>query len=213
LLPYGNIQYKTSNQLTSIIYSGQEYPLKIFGRHNIQNIHGAWLICRQMGISDEAFLDAIVTFSGASKRLQLLGQNDQSAVFKDFAHSPSKLKATIEAVKEQYPDRHLLACLELHTYSSLNKDFLPLYRDCMKSADTPVVYFSPHALSLKRLPMLSPVEVKEAFGDDRLMIFNDPDTFRQYLLEQDYVKKNLLLMSSGNFDGLKPEEMVIEILK
>lgn len=212
LLPYGSLGYMVKDGVTKVIHDGREYPMKIFGRHNIQNLHGAWMVCRELGVGDELFLEAMAGFSGASKRLQLLGQKGETAVYKDFAHSPSKLKATIEAVREQYPGRELLACIELHTYSSLNKDFLPEYRGCMQAADIPVVYFSLHALSLKRLPMLSPAEVKEAFGDDRLLIFNDSALLHEFLLGQNYYKRNLLLMSSGNFDGLRPEEITEEIL-
>jgi UDP-N-acetylmuramate: L-alanyl-gamma-D-glutamyl-meso-diaminopimelate ligase len=206
-LPYGNLAYKIVDQKAYLLVNDQEVPLNVFGKHNIQNIHGAWLVCKQIGVTDEQFLDVIRTFKGASKRLQLLKSNAETAVFKDFAHSPSKLKATINAVKELYPERVLVACIELHTYSSLNKEFLPLYRGCMDLADLPIVYYSYHALSLKRLPELSPQEVKEAFGDDRILVFNDSKEMQAYILNLKYQNKNLLLMSSGNFDGLNLEEI------
>jgi UDP-N-acetylmuramate: L-alanyl-gamma-D-glutamyl-meso-diaminopimelate ligase len=166
-----------------------------------------------MGVDDKTFLDAIRTFKGASRRLQLLKKNKETSVYKDFAHSPSKLKATVEAMKELYPTRELVACLELHTYSSLNKDFLPQYRGCMSSADLPVVYFSHHALALKRLPDLSPEDVREAFGDKRLKVYNDSQLMQQDLLNLNYKEKNLLLMSSGNFDGLDLEVLAAKVVE
>lgn len=211
LIPYGNIEYSLNNRKMSLVCHEKLVPLQVFGRHNAQNIHGAWMVCRQMGINDEIFLDAISTFSGASKRLQLFKQTSGTAVYKDFAHSPSKLKATIEAVKELYPDRELVACLELHTYSSLNKDFLPQYRGCMASADKPVVYFSHHALALKRLPELNAEDIRDAFDDNRLVVFNDSAEMRKWLKDIDFRGKNLLLMSSGNFDGIDLEGLAAGI--
>lgn len=206
-IPYGDLKYSVRDQHVSIIAGGEEVPLKVFGRHNIQNIHGAWLVCRQLGVDDSVFLKAISTFQGASKRLQLLKKNDTNSVYKDFAHSPSKLKATIEALKELYPERKLVACLELHTYSSLNKDFLPEYRHCMDAADIPIVYFSHHAVALKRLPELTPQEVTNAFNDKRLKVYNDSGKLQEFLMEMDFANTNLLMMSSGNFDGLNLEEL------
>jgi UDP-N-acetylmuramate: L-alanyl-gamma-D-glutamyl-meso-diaminopimelate ligase len=213
LVPYGDLTYRIHNQKTYIISGGLETPILVFGKHNVQNIQGAWKVCRQIGVNDETFLEAISSFSGASKRLQLLQKSDDSAVYKDFAHSPSKLKATIEALKELHPDRELIACLELHTYSSLSKAFLPQYRGCMDSADRPIVYFSHHALSLKRLPELTADEVRTAFADSRLAIYNDPAKMKEDLLNIDYHNKNLLLMSSGNFDGLDLEELAGKVVK
>ena len=212
LIPYGDLTYRMHDQKVYIISGEQEYPLMVFGRHNIQNIQGAWKVCRQMGVDDEIFLKAISSFSGASKRLQLLKKNADSSVYKDFAHSPSKLKATIEALKELYPDRELIACLELHTYSSLNKAFLPQYKGCMDSADRPIVYFSHHAIALKRLPELTADEVRTAFSDKRLTIYNDSVKMQNDLLSMDYRHRNLLLMSSGNFDGLNLEELAGKVV-
>ena len=213
LVPYGDLTYRIHNQKTYIISGGLETPILVFGKHNVQNIQGAWKVCRQIGVNDETFLKAISSFSGASKRLQLLQKSPDSAVYKDFAHSPSKLKATIEALKELHPERELIACLELHTYSSLSKAFLPQYRGCMDSADRPIVYFSHHALSLKRLPELTADEVRTAFADNRLAIYNDPAKMKEDLLNIDYHNKNLLLMSSGNFDGLDLEELAGKVVK
>jgi len=207
LIPYGDLTYRIHDHQVYINTGGHETPLMVFGRHNVQNIHGAWKVCRKMGVDDETFLKAISSFSGASKRLQLVRKGADSSVYKDFAHSPSKLKATIEALKELHPERELIACLELHTFSSLNKAFLPQYRGCMDSADKPIVYFSHHALALKRLPNLTAEDVKTAFSDNRLEIYNDPGEMQDDLLRMDYHNKNLLLMSSGNFDGLDLEDL------
>jgi UDP-N-acetylmuramate: L-alanyl-gamma-D-glutamyl-meso-diaminopimelate ligase len=211
-IPYGDLRYRIENQKAFLEINEKLIPLYVFGKHNIQNIQGAWLVCRQMGVSDEVFLAAISTFKGASKRLQLLQNNEKTAVYKDFAHSPSKLKATVEAVKELYPRRKLVACLELHTYSSLNKAFLPLYRGCMDSADLPLIYFSHHALALKRLPELSADDVREAFNDSRLVIYNDSGRMKEDLLKMNFDNINLLLMSSGNFDGLDLEGIAKKIV-
>jgi UDP-N-acetylmuramate: L-alanyl-gamma-D-glutamyl-meso-diaminopimelate ligase len=211
-IPYGDLEYRIRDKKVLIIYKNEEIPLLVFGKHNVQNIHGAWLVCREMGVDDKTFLDAISSFRGASKRLQLLAQDENCSVYKDFAHSPSKLKATIEALKELYPERELIACLELHTYSSLNKAFLPQYQGCMASADRPVVYFSHHALALKRLPELTTEDVRTAFADPRLTVYNDSLKMQEDLLRLDYRNKSLLLMSSGNFDGLELEELAGKII-
>lgn len=205
LIPYSDLTYRIHDHKVFIISEGHETPVLVFGRHNVQNIHGAWKICRQMGVDDMTFLKSISTFKGASRRLQLLNKSSDSSVYKDFAHSPSKLKATIEALKELNPERELIACLELHTYSSLNKAFLPQYKGCMGSADRPIIYFSHHALALKRLPELTAEEIREAFSDKRISVYNDSLKMQNDLLSIDFRNKNVLLMSSGNFDGLDLE--------
>ncbi len=212
LISYGDLAYRMHDRRAFIVTGSGEIPIMVFGKHNIQNIHGAWEVCRKLGVGDGLFLEAISSFHGASKRMQLLGKSADSSVYKDFAHSPSKLKATIEALKELYPERELIACLELHTYSSLNKAFLPQYRGCMDSADFPIVYFSHHALALKRLPELSADEVRTAFSDSRLIIYNDSAKMKEDLLRMDYRNKNLLLMSSGDFDGLDLEGLAESLL-
>jgi len=211
-IPYGNLDYIIKEKKTRLLVNGLEFPVNVFGRHNVQNIHGAWLICRQLGVSDEEFLMAIESFSGASKRLQIMAESPECNVYKDFAHSPSKLKATTLAVKELFPDRALVACLELHTFSSLNRDFLPLYKGCMDAADIPVVYFSHHALALKRLPELTSQDIQAAFSLDRLIVFNDSLKMKDFLRSLDLKNKNLLLMSSGNFDGLDLDDLAEKIL-
>jgi UDP-N-acetylmuramate: L-alanyl-gamma-D-glutamyl-meso-diaminopimelate ligase len=186
-------------------------PLQVFGSHNVQNLQGAWKICNQLGVGDNDFLSSIKTFQGASRRLHLIANTATSSVYKDFAHSPSKVKATVNALKELYPARELVACLELHTYSSLNIDFLPQYKGCFEMADVPVVYFSPHALKLKKLPELSPAEVRNAFEDERIKVVTEPQTLKELIKSMDLRKKNLLMMSSGDFDGINLEEFSKEL--
>lgn len=173
------------------------------------NLTAARLACREIGIADSDFDRAIATFNGASKRLECLWRNEQAALYKDFAHAPSKLRATIAAVREQYPDHKLIACMELHTFSSLTADFLPHYRGCMDLADIPFVYFNPHAIELKKLPPLSKEQVKEAFGNDKIEVFNDSKQLMEALTKaaNDNRKHVTLMMSSGNFDGINMNEL------
>jgi len=212
-IPYGIPAFTIDNGVTKIITELDDYPIKVFGKHNLQNINGARLVCNEIGISDLDFYTAIQSFKGASKRLELIGENARSAVYKDFAHSPSKLKATTQAMKEQFLGRQLVACIELHTYSSLNQKFLDQYRGCMASVDVPIVYFSPHALQLKRLPQLTENQIRFAFDENRLVIFNDAENLNTFLIDQNWENKNLLMMSSGNFDGMNLEKLVQKIIK
>jgi UDP-N-acetylmuramate: L-alanyl-gamma-D-glutamyl-meso-diaminopimelate ligase len=189
----------------------QRIPLKIFGDHNLMNMEGARKVCAFLGISDENFYKAIQDFKGAARRLEILALNDQVAVYKDFAHSPSKLKATTEAVRAQYPDRTLIACMELHTFSSLNEKFLDQYKDSMQKADIAIVYFNPKTIEHKKLDPLSDEQVKKAFGRDDLMVLQDSTLLRKELIRMDAKGKVFLLMSSGTFDGLSLDELAQKI--
>jgi len=190
-----------NNGVTSLLVEGNEIPLEIFGDHNLQNLNGARLICNELKINDNQFYEAIQDFKGASKRLELIAKNDNTAIYKDFAHSPSKLKATTQAVKKQYPERALIACMELHTFSSLNKEFLKEYKESMSTADEAYVYYSKHTIEHKKLAAISPEEVKAAFGSENVTIYNDSDELFEMLKAKEWSNKVLLLMSSGNFDG------------
>jgi len=200
-VPYDLPQLVRRGDVTYLLDTGKEYPLQVFGKHNMQNIAGAMKVCSELGISGEAFAKAISTFSGASRRLQLIAASGSSAVFLDFAHAPSKLRATVEAMKEQYPERKLVACMELHTYSSLSKAFLDQYKGGMDMADVALVYFNPHALKIKRLPAITTEMVKQAFGREDLHVYDDSALMLENLYTMDRENTNLLLMSSGNFDG------------
>lgn len=189
-----------------------DVPLKIFGNHNLQNIQAAHQVCRQLGINDKDFYTAISTFKGAAKRLQVMNETDDATIFQDFAHSPSKLKATVSAVREQYPERTLTACMELHTFSSLRADFLPEYKDSMKDANQAFVYYNPKTIEHKLLAPITPEQVAEAFGSDNVTVFTDSGLLVEALKQLDYHNRNLLLMSSGNFDGVNLKALALEIL-
>ena len=201
-LPYGVPKNTVSDGKTILHATEGDFPLMIFGKHNLMNLEGARLVCNQLNISNSDFYNAISSFKGASNRLELIAEKPGFNAYRDFAHAPSKLKATIQAVKEQYPNRRLVACFELHTFSSLNKDFLNQYAHSMDKADEAIVYFSPHALELKKLPMLSPDDIKLSFQKDGLRVFSDTNLFQQLLQNEKWENANLLLMSSGNYDGL-----------
>ena len=205
--PYKTPEYSIENGTTILDTAEGEIPLEIFGEHNLQNLEGARSICFHLGISEEEFYEAIADFKGASKRLEKIAENKQTVVFKDFAHSPSKVEATTRAVKEQYVNRKLLACLELHTYSSLNEDFLKEYVGTLDKADEAVVFYSPHAVKIKRLKEVSEQQIAKAFKRDDLVIYTDPKEFKDFLFSQDLANTALLLMSSGNYGGLDFDEV------
>ncbi len=200
--PYRTPNYKIENGITFIETSLGKMPLEIFGKHNLQNMAGAKEICLHMGVGEDDFYEAISTFKGASKRLEKIAENESTVVFKDFAHSPSKVKATTNAVKNQYKNRNVLACLELHTYSSLNLEFLSQYKGALDNADTAVVFYSPHALEIKKLEKISSAQIKKAFERDDLIVYTNPTEFREFLFSQNFKNTAILLMSSGNYGGL-----------
>jgi UDP-N-acetylmuramate: L-alanyl-gamma-D-glutamyl-meso-diaminopimelate ligase len=211
-LPYSIPNYVIENGITKINYQGKKVPLKVFGEHNLLNLEGARLVCNQLGINDKDFYEAIKSFAGASRRLELVVQNEYTTVYKDFAHSPSKLVATTNAVKKQFPGRKLVACIELHTFSSLSENFLSHYKGCLDQADIAKIFFSPHALELKKLPVLSKVQVKEAFGNPDAEVYTHSSELLNDLLKIDWKNKNLLMMSSGNFEGIDMNELGRKIM-
>jgi len=211
-IAYGIPDYYIESGVTYLKTASGNYGLKIFGRHNLSNIEAARYVCSLLGVDGKAFYEAISTYKGANNRLELLGANEKTSIFRDFAHAPSKLKATINAVKEQFPGRKLTACFELHTYSSLNKEFLHQYRDSMNEADEAIVFFSQHALELKKLPALSAIDVEFYFNNMKLQVFTDSSRLKEMLLGQQWAGRNLLMMSSGNFDGLDVKSIAAELL-
>jgi UDP-N-acetylmuramate: L-alanyl-gamma-D-glutamyl-meso-diaminopimelate ligase len=188
--------------ITYLDSANGEVKLQIFGKHNLANLNAARLACEAVGVDAAQFYQAITSFKGASKRLELVAKNDQCIVYKDFAHSPSKVKATIAAMREQFPEYRLTACLELHTFSSLSADFLPEYAGVMDLADEAFVFFDPHALAHKKLPALSVKQIATAFCCNNLEVFNDINLLKNRLLQKHNQKRVLLFMSSGNFGGL-----------
>ncbi len=206
-LPYHTPEYTVDNGQTLLETPEGPLPIEIFGKHNLNNLAGAKWICQHMGIDEDDFYEAISTFKGASKRLEKIAESKNSVAYKDFAHSPSKVEATTKAVKEQYPNRILVACLELHTYSSLNAEFLKEYQGSLNAADVAVVFYSPHAVEIKKLNEVTYDQIAQAFQRDDLIIYTNPDDFKQFLFSYNFDNKALLLMSSGNYGGLNFEEV------
>jgi UDP-N-acetylmuramate: L-alanyl-gamma-D-glutamyl-meso-diaminopimelate ligase len=189
----------------------EEVPIQVFGEHNLRNISAAKEVCKQLGIKGKDFFKAVASFPGAARRLELIREGATSVVYKDFAHAPSKLKATAAALKQQFPERRLVACLELHTFSSLNPAFLPQYAHCFDAPDVAVVYFNPQVLAHKRLPPLAAAAVAEAFQRPDIRVITDSAELAAFLRAQSWANTNLLLMSSGTFDGLDLAALATEI--
>ena len=211
-LPYKTPDYTIENGQTLLETPEGQLPIEVFGKHNLNNLAGAKWICQHMGIDEDDFYEAIATFKGASKRMQKIAESNSSVAYKDFAHSPSKVEATTNAVKEQYENRTLVACLELHTYSSLNAVFLKEYKGTLDAADIAVVFYSPHAVEIKKLEVVTHEQIANAFQCDDLIIYTNPDDFKKFLFSQNFNNKVLLLMSSGNYGGLDFEEVKSLIL-
>lgn len=210
--PYKKLKAKIKDGITYVKGENIEVPLQVFGDHNLSNMAAAMIICDRLCIYEDEFLEAIKDFKGASKRLELLAKNEDSAIYKDFAHSPSKLEATCEAVKKQFKDRKLVACLELHTFSSLNKTFIKEYKDTFNSPDEAIVYYNPKTITHKKLEDINEQEVVEAFNNKELKVFTDSEMLEQYLSEKNWKNTNLLMMSSGNFDGIDLSKMSEKLL-
>lgn len=197
-------------------YDG-DVPMQVFGKHNMQNLQAAMLACHCIGVAPDDFYREISTFTGASNRLEKIFENDRSVAYKDFAHSPSKLKATINAVRERYPEKKLIACMELHTFSSLMADFLPQYKDCMKEADVAYVYFNPKVIEHKRLTPISAEDVRKAFGTKNVEVFTASEALQKAVSRQysafSHQGVALLMMSSGTFDGIDVKSFAAELLQ
>jgi UDP-N-acetylmuramate: L-alanyl-gamma-D-glutamyl-meso-diaminopimelate ligase len=200
-IPYREHPHRICEGKTWLVDGDHQYPITFFGRHNMQNVDAAKRVCEMLGINDRSFYDAIQSFTGAGKRMQLLGENENTAIYLDFAHAPSKVKATTRALKEQYPGRWLTAVLELHTFSSLNEDFLPFYAGSMLGAEKAIVYFNPATVVHKKLPEISLEQIKSAFNHTDLWVYNDANKLMADLINSGWKGSNLLIMTSGNFDG------------
>jgi len=205
--PYQTQDYTVENGITILETDEGPMPIEIFGKHNLNNLAGAKWICQQIGIDENDFYEAISSFQGASKRLEKIAETHNAVAYKDFAHSPSKVLATTNALKNQFPDRKLIACLELHTYSSLNPEFLNQYRGTLDAADHGVVFYSPHAVEIKKLQAISQQQIKDAFQSDDLLVYTNPSEFKDFLFSQKFNNTSLLLMSSGNYGGLNFDEL------
>lgn len=207
-LPYATPDFFVENGQTFINTGEGPLPLNIFGRHNLNNLAGAKWICQNMGVDEEDFYEAISSFKGASKRLEKIGEKGNTKIFKDYAHSPSKVAATTGAVKEQFPDRKLIACLELHTYSSLNAEFLKEYRGSLNEADVSAVFYIPESLKIKGLDEITKQQIGEAFQQEKLHVFTNSAAFKEFLFNQDVTNSVILFMSSGDYGGLDLNEIV-----
>lgn len=199
-VPYKPVQSELKDGKLHVHYNNTPVPVKVFGEHNMKNMSAAFEVCSRLGISAESFFASIASFSGAGRRLECIHDEQGIRIFRDFAHAPSKLKATVNAVRNRYPNEMLLAVFELHTFSSMNKAFLPHYQRCMEEADVAAVYFSPHAFQLKRLETLSSDEIREGFSRPDIEVLSDQQSLISFIADESKIPVNILLMSSGNFD-------------
>ena len=213
-IPYNIPDFHIDRGATFLKINDKTYRLQVFGKHNLANLTAAKYVCAELGVENDDFFNAIASFKGASKRLELVLATAKGNLYKDFAHAPSKLKATVEALKGQFPEQVLIACLELHTFSSLNENFLPLYKDTMNIADIACVYFNPHTLEHKKLPALTVEKVKHFFNNPDLLVFDNSEKMKNFVIvnaKSQKSKVNVLMMSSGNFDGIVFEELAEQI--
>lgn len=208
--PYAIPSYEINHGQTEVFFEGKRYPLKVFGAHNLMNMEAARLACSNIGMGSKDFYSAMQTFTGAAKRLELIHKTDNYIVFKDFAHSPSKLTATINAVKEQFPEKNIYAFVELHTYSSLNPDFLEQYRGAMDAAHTGIVFYSPHTLELKNLPPINSEQILHAFNRKDIHVLNSPQQLEQCIQSTEPENSVYLMMSSGNWNGVPVFDLIKE---
>ena len=210
-IAYKTPQYEVIENGTRLFFENKTYDLNIFGGHNLQNLMGAMHLGEAIGIDPHVFFESVQSFTGAGKRLQKVAEKDSFILFKDFAHSPSKLKATTKAVKEQFKDRHVVACMELHTFSSLKKEFLPHYKDAMAMADTAIVYFSPEVVKHKKLDPITKEMVAEGFGGN-VTVMTETSEILDFIHSKNWNNSALLMMSSGNFDGIDYDALGKELL-
>lgn len=213
LIPYDTHAFVQEGESIELITKKGTYSVEIFGEHNLQNVNAAKEVLMQMGVSEEKIYDALLDFSGASKRMELVLEKGNFRFYKDFAHAPSKLKATTKALKGKYPNSELVACMELHTFSSLNKEFLPNYDGCIESADKAYVYYSPEVVAHKKLDPISKEDVLKAFGKGNITVFTDSSALLKELELDNWENKTLVMMSSGNFDGVDFSELAQDLAR
>ncbi len=207
-IPFAIPEHKVENGKTQVILDGYAEFISVFGDHNLMDLQAAALVCSELGINSEAFLTAIKDFKGAAQRLEKIYVGGNTTVFRDFAHAPSKVEASLNAVKEQFPDRELTAIAELHTYSSLNKDFLPQYEGKMDAADNVAVFYDPHAVKIKKLPFISPEQIKEGFKRQNMEVISTKEELLDFISQKADIDANLLIMSSGSLGGATNEEIL-----
>ena len=212
LIPYKTHDHIIKENRTYLNENNTYHNIEIFGNHNLQNLKAAQIVCEKIGIKSNEFYSSIADFKGASKRMELVIKNNNFSFFKDFAHSPSKLKATTSALKHQFPNRNLVACMELHTFSSLNLEFLKQYHMSMSSADEAFIYYNQDTIKHKRLENIEKQDVYDAFGSPNVKVFNSLIELKKELMSKNWLNANLLMMSSGNFDGLDFDELASNII-
>jgi len=209
---YAAHPYIPENNSTYLDTGGKQVSVPFFGKHNMQNISGALHICMELGLPNEQFYEAIDSFKGAARRQQLLAEGNGSRVYIDFAHAPSKVRATVKGFRETFPNHNIIACLELHTFSSLNKDFIPQYKGSMDAASKAVVYFNPEVVKHKKLPFINKEDIKNSFGNDKLIALDDADELQKFLYEETDKECIVLLMTSGSFSGLDLQKLAKRIV-
>ncbi len=207
---YGLPVFRQEGQITRLHIEGEEVPLQVFGNHNLLNMHAAWLVCKKLGVDAQGFTKAIAVFTGAAKRLEVLAEKNERIVFRDFAHAPSKVKATMQAVKQQFAGKRVAAVLELHTYSSLNAAFMPHYAGALDASDSACVFYSPHAMEIKRMPPLSRETIANGFAKSGLVVLTDATELKNWIGHQKNNCDNLLLMSSGSYDGMDTQAISMD---
>lgn len=207
-IPYTLPSFSIENGNTSVMIENEKTRIKVFGNHNLLNMEAAYHVCKELKIDGPIFAKGIADFTGASKRLELLADSGDTNVYRDFAHAPSKVMASVNALKQQFPGRKLIAILELHTFSSLNEKFMNEYYGSLGNADEAIVFYSNHALELKRMPPLDPNIVLKGFGKPGLEVINDRSELERMLAKYEKGNKNFLFMSSGNYDGIN----ILEVL-
>ncbi|MGL4361562.1 MAG: UDP-N-acetylmuramate--L-alanine ligase [Sediminibacterium sp.] len=211
--PYRVPEHSISNGITTVTIERVSGALRVFGNHNLMNLHAAYYVCAELGIEAKDFLTSMINFTGAAKRLELMASGNQINVYRDFAHAPSKVKASVQAVKQQFPDKKLIGVLELHTYSSLNAEFMEEYNGALALLDEAAVFYSKHALELKRMPDLPVYIVQRGFNKEGLVVFTDKEDLAAWLKTRDTKNANILFMSSGNYDGLDIFSYAVTITK
>ncbi|MEO6638781.1 MAG: peptidoglycan synthetase, partial [Ginsengibacter sp.] len=208
-VPYSLPTYFIENGITSVMIEEEKTDLKVFGNHNLLNITAAYYVCRELNVNAHVFSKAIASFTGASSRLELLDESREGNIYRDFAHAPSKVTASVDAMKQQFPGRRLIAILELHTFSSLNENFMNEYRGALENADEAIVFYSSHALEIKRLPLLNVEKVKEGFGKQNLEIITSREELEKRLVHTAKSNANFLFMSSGSYEGMN----ILQVIK
>ena len=205
-------EYSIQQDKLVVVNEGKRYNMKVFGQFNMENLSGAMKICDLLGIGKPEFLEAMTSFTGAAKRQELLASNERMKIYLDFAHAPSKVRASMAGFREQYPAKKILVCLELHTFSSLNKAFIPEYKDSLKAADISAVFYNPEVVKHKNLEPVSSAFIKECFNDRGLLVFDNRDKLQDFLLDNKSTQEVIVFMSSGNFSGLNLQDLAAKII-